>query len=379
MGKEKLKKIITFELCMLIIVLAGFAFTIDKVSAIIVGDIKYVEATPVSSTSLRVEWDPVKNAENYSIFYRSSKNEKWNRLEVPGETTGIYLDDLKKNSDYEIKVKAYSDEYDKSRYMKINAKTASVENTNIPTFKTIEDAGTYFREQMKLRNEVIQFYYKGEMKNDIAEELFAEAVKHTKVPTEGDYIRFQEGGCYKSINGNKITFVLKYYTTLKKEKLVDNKIKKIINELKLDGLSDYDKVKAIHKYMCKNVDYDVLQYDDNDIKRSCYAAAIRENAVCQGYAVMFYRLCLETGIDSRVIYGHLKTEFGEGPHTWNIVKIDGKYYNIDLTSDSTSSFRDDFIMPKCPEFDEKHIVKDVYAENEFWKDYDMATEEYSKK
>ena len=40
---------------------------------------------------------------------------------------------------------------------------------------------------------------------------------------------------------------------------------------------------------------------------TAYAALLDQKAACQGYAVLFYRMALELGVDSRLISG---TEMG---------------------------------------------------------------------
>jgi hypothetical protein len=70
------------------------------------------------------------------------------------------------------------------------------------------------------------------------------------------------------------------------------------------------------------------------LKHTAYAAAINHTAVCQGYAVLFYRLALECGIDARVIAGKGKGANGWEDHAWNIVKLGGNYYLLDATWDA---------------------------------------------
>ena len=55
---------------------------------------------------------------------------------------------------------------------------------------------------------------------------------------------------------------------------------------------------------------------------------IHKKAVCQGFATLFYRLCLELGVDCRVIVGYTDER-----HAWNIVRLEGIYYNADPTGD----------------------------------------------
>ena len=61
-----------------------------------------------------------------------------------------------------------------------------------------------------------------------------------------------------------------------------------------------------------------------------YAALANGTAVCQGYALLIYRLMLEAGIDCQYIRG----VGNGGSHAWNIVKLGGIYYCEDATWDS---------------------------------------------
>ncbi|MFR8181399.1 MAG: transglutaminase domain-containing protein [Dorea sp.] len=74
------------------------------------------------------------------------------------------------------------------------------------------------------------------------------------------------------------------------------------------------------------VSYDYTNLDDDTYiqKYTAYAALIDKTAVCQGYASLLYRMVLDAGVDARVISGD-----AGGPHAWNIVRLNGKYYNLD--------------------------------------------------
>ncbi len=60
-------------------------------------------------------------------------------------------------------------------------------------------------------------------------------------------------------------------------------------------------------------------------------------AVCQGYAMLFKKMCNIAGMESEVIPGYIRTEEyqigspGELDHAWNAVRINGNYYLVDAT------------------------------------------------
>ena len=129
----------------------------------------------------------------------------------------------------------------------------------------------------------------------------------------------------------------------------EQRLESIYQSLQLNGLSDEAKVKKIHDYICKNVDYDYQTYRRNiDGVRIDYGidnyssydvlfdtedqATGAKYVVCTGYAGLFLRLAKKANVDVKLVtgkaYGALATN-----HVWNIVKINGQWYQIDCTWD----------------------------------------------
>ena len=78
---------------------------------------------------------------------------------------------------------------------------------------------------------------------------------------------------------------------------------------------------------------DHIAYEDGDRVHDAYGALINGKAVCEGYTKAFQYLLQKVGIQSFMATGK-----GNGDlHAWNIVRIDGKYYNVDLTWDDVKS------------------------------------------
>ena len=204
--------------------------------------------------------------------------------------------------------------------------------------ESIEEAGQQVRESLKNRTEDIKLSVKADVSPQTAAKLiFNKALKHTGDPKEGDYLRWHYRGwkseCdYRESDGGfelTLTYAVTYYTTFEQEQEVDQAVENVRKSLNLAGKSDYEKVSAIYDYICKNVTYDYANLNDHSyfLKHTAYAALMNKTAVCQGYAVLFYRLALEEGIDARVVSG-----VANGiSHGWNIVDIDNHYYFVDAT------------------------------------------------
>ena len=97
------------------------------------------------------------------------------------------------------------------------------------------------------------------------------------------------------------------------------------------SMSEYDREKLLHDRVAKKVVYD----SSAAYAHSAYGAMVQGKAVCDGYAKAFQVVLRRVGIQSFLITGssiNPSTGLSEG-HTWNAVRIDGKYYHVDVTWD----------------------------------------------
>ena len=245
-----------------------------------------------------------------------------------------------------------------------------------------------FREKLINRESNIVLYYHcdeeitQEFFSNLVHQLFQKAIKHTGNGKEGDYLKWHcQGWTVKAtISGNSnegydlnIFYGVSYLSSLEQEEKVDEEVSNLLKSLDLSNKTDYQKVKAIYDYICSNVtyDHDNLNDESYSLKYTAYAALINKTAVCQGYASLFYRLALDAGVDTRVISG----EAG-GPHAWNIVKLNGKYYNLDSTRDAGRSTYA-YFLKNTNDFDD-HVRDNDYQSNEFIEEYPMWDESYTE-
>ena len=87
----------------------------------------------------------------------------------------------------------------------------------------------------------------------------------------------------------------------------------------------------IHDALADRVTYEVGAPNAHN----AYGALVEGRAVCEGYAEALQVLLFRAGIQSFLAIGssyNPSTEASEG-HEWNYVRIDGKYYHVDLTWD----------------------------------------------
>lgn len=132
-----------------------------------------------------------------------------------------------------------------------------------------------------------------------------------------------------------------------------------------NGLSEYDRELAIHDMLVRDVEYDTesveLASSFTDASTS-YGTLVNGLGLCSGYSYSVKLLCNRVGISSAVIKGVSK---GVG-HMWNIVRIDGSWYHLDVTwndpvnkSEESVTLYDYFNLTD-DEIKYDHIIADGY-------------------
>ena len=143
-------------------------------------------------------------------------------------------------------------------------------------------------------------------------------VTATKKPANGDdpfTVYLGKGGYTKPsvygpyLNAEQLQVVKKHQQEFKKKYIKDS-------------MSDYEKVRIIHDYLAENVVYRHWEYD---YANTAYGVFEYGGGACSGFARAFKALC--DVCDVPCYYVHSE----EDDHQWNYVKIDGKWYEMDLT------------------------------------------------
>lgn len=114
-------------------------------------------------------------------------------------------------------------------------------------------------------------------------------------------------------------------------------VNKILPLMQGDG-SDYQKILAAYTYIINTTSYLVDNGFINDLlasNTSIYDVFINRKSVCIGYSIAFSYLMDKMGIEAYIVddITSVNDEFktASSSHTFNIVKLDGKFYRIDLT------------------------------------------------
>ncbi len=201
-------------------------------------------------------------------------------------------------------------------------------------FSDYDSAVSYLRKQMVSRETEINLNFPESWftshKDGLYWDLLYDAMKCDDSSTgqEGDALLYGYAGCNVSYStAGYIKYTMAYHSNAEQEAKLTEAVAEAMTTLQLNGLSEAKKITKIHDYICNHVDYAYNSTEEQIY--TAYGALCTGKAVCQGYAVLFYRLCKEAGLSVRIISG---TGNG-GAHAWNIVRIGSKYYNVDCTWD----------------------------------------------
>ena len=267
------------------------------------------------------------------------------------------------------------------------ADEVSVLSDDVVQLETEDALYQYLKEQIVVRNSQITVSVPVEINNKVGPiNAMTSAQKYTEACTgqEGDALKY--GGVGYSVSTTSYsgaarvtyTYYMNYYTTAEQEKQLTSAVTSALASLNLDGKTEAEKVVAIHNYICDHVDYDYdgLSDSSNTVKYTAYGALCNGKAVCNGYAVLFYRMCKEAGLSVRIISG---TANG-GSHAWNIVKVGDVYYAVDSTWDGQDAQTlDQYLLKSEKDFSADHTRSAEYTTEEFNDAYPMALNSYYEK
>ena len=221
---------------------------------------------------------------------------------------------------------------------------------------------------------------------EMMDALFQGALYESDDPKGGDYLRWQCGGYTLTHSVERKWFrytyssriVPEYYTTAEQEAFVDDAVSGIIEGFHLsEDASEYEKVRCVRDYICDTVEYDKVHRHltgSKHIQSTAYAALAYHTALCQGYAVLAYRLLKELGVETRIVTGTADVSGRPERHAWNIVRIGEVFYNLDVTMDDvTGSFQ--YFLKRDEAFQADHTRDAEFLTETFASEYPMASED----
>ena len=175
---------------------------------------------------------------------------------------------------------------------------------------------------------------------------------------------FWMSGTYEIYDGTRQNIVLDYRCSQEDAKKMQASIDKKAAEIKAKipaGATTVDKLKVFHDYIVLNNSFT----KDGTYPQTIYGGLVEGKVQCEGYAKTLGYLCDQNGIENMLITG---TNDKQASHAWNIIKVDGDWYNLDTTwDDPVGQFPADYIKYNYFLVTDKEIHnKTHFVDNQFY-------------
>lgn len=217
-----------------------------------------------------------------------------------------------------------------------------------------------------------------------------------------------------------LLFLLACQTALAQYETVDATVRsypdfsdadKLAARIEADFDSEIEKARAIYTWIATNIHYDMKAFyaqqnggiafsyttpeDRIEKERAFRLNLVKKTmrsgkAICEGYASLFTYLCAMTDLKAVIIPGTSKTSYTEigkvptqGDHTWNAVKVNGRWQLIDVTwaagvvkgseNKFTPYFNDAYFCTDPDKFFLNH-----YPDDERWLLTDRSPQEFAE-
>ena len=156
------------------------------------------------------------------------------------------------------------------------------------------------------------------------------------------YFLNQSAFSYAQDDFGNVAIVPQYFFNKDVVKQYNRKIETAVNglaaQLKLTEGTEYEKELKVHDWICKNIEYDKDGHNTKNVAKIIMSHNIigvfaHHKAQCEGIAKATKVLLNAVDIKCIVATGMATSKRENGPHAWNIVNIDNKPYQLDITWD----------------------------------------------
>jgi len=179
------------------------------------------------------------------------------------------------------------------------------------------------------------FYCPSEYDSCISDinELTKEKITFSKI---NDYVHpynsFKDINVRLYTNGKVVVSVIKNYSSNEIEEL-NKRVDDILYELNISSISNTtDKIRSIHNYIIKNVEYDEKMANNNTSSyrsNTAYGALVQGYAICTGYSDAMGLFLDKLNIPN--------IKISSDEHVWNLVYLNGSWVHLDLTWNDTNN------------------------------------------
>lgn len=173
-------------------------------------------------------------------------------------------------------------------------------------------------EQLYLRNSDIYITYTGSF-SELENTLNGIFSKDMYINSTMNSYMWSFEGYVSNIN---VKINADHIVTYEEELLSNQKIDEILDEIIDSNMNTHEKVKAVNDWIVLNG-----KYDTSYANYSHYDLLFEGKSVCNGYALLTYKMLKKLDIPVILITGDSKGQ----AHIWNMVKIDDYWFHLDTT------------------------------------------------
>ncbi len=158
--------------------------------------------------------------------------------------------------------------------------------------------------------------------------LFEDLERRDPVGTIG------RSGFYFGLTGQtyytQITYTMGIEELKKSKAQTESLVDQAVQKINVQDKSEYEIVYAVNQYLCSTVYYPDPPYPA--VSHTAYGALNNGCAVCEGYTAAAFLILQDFGVKCDMQFGHVKgVPKGSGYHVWNLVQIEGQWYQLDIT------------------------------------------------
>lgn len=150
----------------------------------------------------------------------------------------------------------------------------------------------------------------------------------------------------------------------------------ILQRVDVDA-SDYEKEKLFHDYLVDHVEYGYPEGKEakDSLAYTAYGALAKGRAVCSGYTQAMKLLCDVSGVECGIITGDADGE----SHAWNLVRLDGELYHVDVTWDDPVPNQPDRVLYSYFNLDDTQMALSHQWNRELYEKAEGTEEQYYRK
>lgn len=116
--------------------------------------------------------------------------------------------------------------------------------------------------------------------------------------------------------------------------------KDVLDEVIEDGMDNYEKEEAVYQWLVENIGHGsggtISRPGMNRSAFTPHDVLTSRSAVCVGYATTFRMFMNMLGMDCHIVHNEY--------HSWDLVKLEGEWYHVDVYSDAHGTLYSNFNM-----------------------------------